>query len=489
MAKKLSKSGIVYGGDILAKHVTQSIDAFTGIDDYDISLSGSLNLTGSLGIEGLNNTTQDDVLTYDTSTGQVYYTSSSGIVSKGGGILPSETGSYMVTGSVTGSTITFTKGDDSTFDLTLPSITYNSSASQLINNIIVKDFDTDVTVTFDAGDLTFLFGTPIPPSPALSISGFATDRFNKVTDNYTVSAPFNLNGYTLISASLYETSGGGDVLLQGPVGTGTNFSISPTTTGSVSYKLEVTSSNPADDSTSNTTATDSETLSKSNPSPPTIVYNPDVQLGATSDEIELGSTGSISFTPTLGSANSWTYLEGTMSTNISSPKTVVYNDALSILISASADYSSSGVNGSDNDPSLNPSNFPAARPVSSTKTYTRIRSLRYGTSANTNFTEADLLDIETWDTSLGGTIGTIDKGKNTQGEINNQSVSMTWTGLLYQYIIIDDSLSNITQFDIAGNNYIGAFESPVTVGGYKVYRTTNKQYAASPTTVTYKLIF
>lgn len=403
----------------------------------------------------------------------------------------------LVTASISASIMTFTKGDASTFDLTLPSssggggtdITYNSSASQLINNIIVKDFDTDVTVTYDAGNLTFLFGTPQAPSPALSISGFATDRFNKVTDNYTVSAPFNLNGYSLISASLFETTGGGNVLLQGPVGTGTNFSISPTTTGSVSYRLEVTSSNPADNSTSISTATDSETLSKSNPTSPTIAYTPDVQLGATSDEIELGATGSISFTPTLGSANSWTYLAGTISTNISSPKTVVYNDVSSILISASADYSSSGVNGSDNDPSLNPSNFAAVRPVSSTKTYTRIRSLRYGTSAATSFSEADLLDIEAWDTSLGGTIGTIDKGKNTQGEINNQSVSMTWTGLLYQYIIIDDSLSNITQFDIAGNNYIGAFESPVTVGGYKVYRTTSKQYAASPTTVTYKLIF
>jgi len=401
----------------------------------------------------------------------------------------------LVTASVSASIMTFTKGDASTFDVTLPSssggsdITFNSSASQIIQDIEVKDFDTDVTVTFNAGKLTFLFGTPQAPSPALSISGFATDRFNKVTDNYTVSAPFNLNGYTLISASLYETTGGGNVLLQGPVSTGTNFSISPTTTGSVSYRLEVTSSNPADDSTSITTATDSEDLAKVNPGAPTISFTPDVQLGAATNEIELGASGSITFTPSLGSANSWTYLAGTISTNISSPKTVVYNDDSSIAISASADYSSSGANGSDNSPSLNPTNFAAARPVSSTTTYTRIKSLRYGTSAATSFSEADLLDIESWDTSLGGAIGTIDKGKNTQTEINNQSINITWTGLLYQYVIYDASLPDLTQFDVAGNNYIGAFESPVTVGGYKVWRTTNKQYAANPLTQTYKLVF
>ena len=400
----------------------------------------------------------------------------------------------LITASVSASTMTFTKGDASTFDVGLPSgggsdITFNSLASQIIQDIEVKDFDTDVTVTFDAGKLTFLFGTPQAPSPAVNISGFATDRFNRVTDNYTVSSPFNLNGYSLVSASLFETTGGGNVLLQGPVGTGTNFSISPTTTGSVSYRLDITSSNPADNSIVTTNATDVGTLDKSNPTSPTISFTPDVQLGAATNEIELGATGSIVFTPSLGSSNGWTYLDSTINTNISSPKTIVYNDNSSILISASADYSSSGFNGSDNDPSLNPTNFAAARPVSSITTYTRIRSLRYGTSAAASFTEAYLLDIESWDTSLGGAIGTIDKGKNTQGEINNQSVNITWTGLLYQYVIYDASLPDLTQFDVAGNNYIGAFESPVTIGGYKVWRTTNKQYAASSLTQTYKLIF
>ena len=55
MAKELSKVGIVTGNDILAPHVTQSVDAFTGLDAYDITLSGSLEITGSTNITGRTN--------------------------------------------------------------------------------------------------------------------------------------------------------------------------------------------------------------------------------------------------------------------------------------------------------------------------------------------------------------------------------------------------------------------------------------------------
>ena len=48
MALTLSKTGITTGQTIEVGHVTQSIDAFTKVTAYDISLSGSLTLTGSL---------------------------------------------------------------------------------------------------------------------------------------------------------------------------------------------------------------------------------------------------------------------------------------------------------------------------------------------------------------------------------------------------------------------------------------------------------
>ena len=99
MAKQLSKQDIVTRKVVKPGHVSQSVDAFTGIEAYDITLSGSLTLTGSLAINGLSTSSQTNVLTVDTTTGQLYYTASSAIGGGGGGF--SNTGSF--TGSFTGS--------------------------------------------------------------------------------------------------------------------------------------------------------------------------------------------------------------------------------------------------------------------------------------------------------------------------------------------------------------------------------------------------
>jgi hypothetical protein len=48
MANTFSKTGITTGNTVEAWHVTQSIDAFSGISAYDVSLSGSFNMTGSI---------------------------------------------------------------------------------------------------------------------------------------------------------------------------------------------------------------------------------------------------------------------------------------------------------------------------------------------------------------------------------------------------------------------------------------------------------
>jgi hypothetical protein len=48
MANTFSKIGITTGQTVEPGHVTQSVDAFTGIEEYDIFLSGSFNMTGSI---------------------------------------------------------------------------------------------------------------------------------------------------------------------------------------------------------------------------------------------------------------------------------------------------------------------------------------------------------------------------------------------------------------------------------------------------------
>jgi len=88
MAKQLSKQDIVTRKVVKPWHVSQSVDALTGIEAYDITISGSLTVTGSVAINGLIDTAQSDVLTIDTTTGQIYYTASSAVGGGGGGGTP-----------------------------------------------------------------------------------------------------------------------------------------------------------------------------------------------------------------------------------------------------------------------------------------------------------------------------------------------------------------------------------------------------------------
>jgi hypothetical protein len=70
------------------------------IDDatQTIALTGSLQVTGSTYLRGLTSASQANVLTYNSSTGQVFFTASSAI---GGGGSPIDTSTFLTTGSIT----------------------------------------------------------------------------------------------------------------------------------------------------------------------------------------------------------------------------------------------------------------------------------------------------------------------------------------------------------------------------------------------------
>ena len=53
MAQTLSKSNIVDGNTIEPIDVYQTVDALTGAVDYDLSISGSLTMTGSIQNDGI----------------------------------------------------------------------------------------------------------------------------------------------------------------------------------------------------------------------------------------------------------------------------------------------------------------------------------------------------------------------------------------------------------------------------------------------------
>ena len=68
---------VVQNFTIQSWHVSQSVDALTGAEAYDITISGSLVVTGSVAINGLVNSPQNGVVLYDDVTGLLYYTASS----------------------------------------------------------------------------------------------------------------------------------------------------------------------------------------------------------------------------------------------------------------------------------------------------------------------------------------------------------------------------------------------------------------------------
>jgi epidermal growth factor receptor substrate 15 len=349
-------------------------------------------------------------------------------------------------------------------------IQYVTNSVQNLTGIEVADYSSDVAVTFVNGTLKFIFGTPLAPtSVATSTSGFETNRFNNVTDAYSVNGTWNNQGYTLVSASLYE---GSTLLTQ--VGSGTSLTYSTTTSGSHTYRLEYTASSPLDNSLYKTSTTTTGTVSKTNPASPTLTPTATIQLGVTSNQIEQGATGSISFTSSSASpSNGWNLTSVT--TNVASPYSVTgpATGSTSISITATANYASPTGD-----------NIPDTTTTSTvTTTYTKIRSLRHGASAATSFTAGELENIGAWDTTLGGTIGTIVKGTTTA---SGQSVTIAWTGDKYHYIVFNSSLSNLTSITTSGFGVLGQFTLS-TVGSYKVYKSNTLQAGGAGSSITYIL--
>jgi len=118
MAKILSKTGITNGDTIEVSHITQSIDALTGVEAYDITISGSLILSGSTEMVGnaTTATSASHAVNADSATTASYALSGGETV---------DTGSLLnnaLKDEESENTITFTKGDNTTFDVTLPAI-------------------------------------------------------------------------------------------------------------------------------------------------------------------------------------------------------------------------------------------------------------------------------------------------------------------------------------------------------------------------------
>ena len=114
------------------------------------------------------------------------------------------------------------------------------------------------------------------------------------------------------------------------------------------------------------------------------------------------------------------------------------------------------------------------------RTWTRVRSLRYASTIIEEYNESQLQDVFNWP-------GTIEYGFNTQAEIITKTITFSpLSSGEYLYIVYDGNLDFLTQIVNEGSfqNEISIFTSS-SVGNYKVYRTNTKKNVL----LTYKIVF
>lgn len=197
MAKELKKifdpsvDEVVQAFTIQSWHVSQSVDALTGDDDYDITISGSLTVTGSIFHDGVQDAggVAVDTVVRDSSTGELYITSSTG-----GGV-----GTYT---NANPTPIDFPNGDD-------PSIPQGSTFS---NKTFTEMMDLMLYPTLNP--------TLTAPSHTLSIT---PSSLQEIGDTITVSLDATFN-----QGSISPAYAGGPSVRSGPpveyryTGTGTS---------------------------------------------------------------------------------------------------------------------------------------------------------------------------------------------------------------------------------------------------------------------------
>jgi hypothetical protein len=187
MSNLISTSSIASGSIIYPEHVLRSIQALRGETDTLFILSGSLVVSASdvRYPSLLYNPTPSAFIAYNTSSGNFYWTTNPNSIS------PS---AYVATGSISGNTLTFTKGDNTTFDLVVS--TTASSATSLITASI-----SSTTLTFTKGDNSTFNVNIVSSSYALN----ATSASQAISSSYATNASSSL--YALTAS--YALNGGG----------------------------------------------------------------------------------------------------------------------------------------------------------------------------------------------------------------------------------------------------------------------------------------
>ncbi len=209
MAKTLSQIGIETNYLVRAGHVSQSIDALTGAEDYDITISGSLTITGSVYINGLTTSSDPNVLTYDSTTGKLAYTASSDLSIKnaltasyvnlnaGTNIIINKLGTaYYISssGGSTGNFVTTSSFNAFTGSYRTGSFT-GSFTGSLLGTASYVNLKAGPNITINQSGITFYIsgssGTPDTSSLLITASGVSSGiEFTKGNNSkFTVNFP------------------------------------------------------------------------------------------------------------------------------------------------------------------------------------------------------------------------------------------------------------------------------------------------------------
>ena len=183
MALTLSKTGIIDGSTIQVGHVTQSIDAFTKVTAYDISLSGSLTLTGSLN-------------SFNGFTGS-FTGSHFGAANLSGSFTGSYAGSANLTGSFTGSFTGSLTGD----------------ASLLKSNVYILGNPTGVqNLRMIVGTVKLTAGTVAFSVPELTTYTLGVNCFITATLSGSAASNVSIGGLSSGNLTFIGSGGSNDVV-------------------------------------------------------------------------------------------------------------------------------------------------------------------------------------------------------------------------------------------------------------------------------------
>jgi hypothetical protein len=243
MALTLNKTGITTGNTVEAYHVTQSIDAFAGTVAYNINLSGSFAVTGSL-TNGANNRATG-LYSHAEGTGSL----ASGVASYAGGLKTTASGDYSFAGgfqskAIGQSSIAFGVTNQSIGQASF-ALGYNAYAGANNSLALGTNVSTSGDYSIAAGDGTnvigvtsFAFGKNLISSGSIiGSSQFIIGRNNTQGDNTSL---FIIgNGITTgTRKDAFKVNISGSIVLPttqsvSPTWTGTDGEIIPATVGGV----------------------------------------------------------------------------------------------------------------------------------------------------------------------------------------------------------------------------------------------------------------